>query len=124
MVTSFTFVRKRPEFSDEAFFKRWTEHTRDFDLVDHPYITKNRLMLVAGDTPYIGMAENHWPDMESLARTQAFYSETDRGRAHWADLSEFMDIDASPTVIVTKEADVSEAGITHLVPPPPESKAD
>ena len=117
MVTSFTFVRKRPELSDEDFFARWTQHTQDFDLVDHPYITKNRLMLVAGDTPYIGMAENHWPDIESLARTEAFYRDTERGRAHWADLSEFMDIDASPTVIVTKEADVSEAGGVQIIPP-------
>ena len=123
-MTSFTFVRKRPGLSDEEFFDRWTQHTHDFDLVDHPYITKNRLMLVAGDTPYIGMAENHWPDMKSLAETEAFYRDTERGRAHWADLSEFMDIDASPTVIVTREADVSESGITEIVPPPPKSKAD
>jgi len=119
MVTSFTFVRKREEYSEEAFFERWTEHTRDFDLVDHPYISKNRLMTVAGDTPYVGIAENHWPDMESLAQTEAFYRDTERGRAHWADLSEFMDIDNSPTVIVTREADVGEAGITQILSAPP-----
>ena len=53
MIT-FTFVRKREGWSDEAFFQRWAEHTRDFDVVDHPYITKNRLLLIAGDTPYVG----------------------------------------------------------------------
>ncbi len=116
MVTSFTFVKKRAGIADEEFFVRWTEHTRDFDLVDHPYISKNRLMRVAGDTPYVGVAENHWPDMESLARTGEFYQETERGRAHWADLSEFMDIDDSPTVVVAREAEVGPAGIAHLLP--------
>lgn len=118
MITTFTFVRKREGLSDEAFFARWAEHTRDFDLVDHPYITKNRLVMISGDTPYVGIAENHWPDMESLERTSAFYEETERGRAHWADLCEFMDIDASPTVVVTAEADVSPNGITHVFPSP------
>ena len=111
MITSFTFVKKRDGFTDDEFFTRWTEHTRDFDLVDHPYITKNRLMMIAGDTPYVGIAENHWPDMESLTATAEFYEQTERGRAHWADLLEFMDIDNSPTVIVTAEADVGPEGI-------------
>jgi hypothetical protein len=114
---TFTFVMKRAGWSDEDFFRRWTEHTRDFDLVDHPYITKNRLMLVKGDTPYIGIAENHWPDAESLVATEAFYRETERGRAHWADLEQFMDIEASPTVVVSREADVGDQGIVQLFPP-------
>lgn len=112
MVT-FTFVKKREGWSDENFFRRWTEHTRDFDLVDHPYISKNRLMLISGHADYIGIAENHWPDAESLMATQAFYRDTARGRAHWADLEEFMDIDGSPTVVVSREADVGTQGIVE-----------
>ncbi|HKK51105.1 MAG TPA: hypothetical protein VKA74_05940 [Myxococcota bacterium] len=118
MVKSFTFVRKRESFSREEFFARWIEHTRIFDLVDHPCIEKNRLVLVSDGSPYVGIAENHWPDMESLTRTAAFYRETERGRAHWADLSEFMDIESSPTVIVTHEAEVSLEGVHHLAPIP------
>ncbi|MCD9625466.1 hypothetical protein [Rhabdothermincola salaria] len=112
MVVSFTFVRKREGISDAEFFARWTEHTRDFDLRDHPYITKNRLMMVAGHPDYVGIAENHWPDMDAMLATSAFYADTDAGREHWADLQTFMDIDASPTVIVTQEADVADAGTT------------
>jgi hypothetical protein len=107
VVVSFTLVKKREGFSDEDFFARWTAHTEAFDLEDHPYITLNRLMMIMGDTPYVGIAENHWPDMESLTLTAAFYENTDAGKAHWADLLTFMDIDNSPTVIVTKEADIS-----------------
>jgi len=107
VVVSFTLVKKREGFSDEDFFARWTSHTEAFDLKDHPYITLNRLMMIMGDTPYVGIAENHWPDMESLTLTAAFYENTDAGKAHWADLLTFMDIDNSPTVIVTKEADIS-----------------
>lgn len=106
MVVSFTLVKKREGFTDDEFFARWTSHTEKFDLKDHPYITKNRLMMIMGDTPYVGIAENHWPDMDSLTRTAEFYEQTDDGRAHWADLCTFMDIDNSPTVIVTKEADI------------------
>ncbi|MEO5840200.1 MAG: hypothetical protein ABIQ73_02335 [Acidimicrobiales bacterium] len=109
MIVSFTLVRKRDGLTDEAFFARWTEHTEAFDLKDHPYISKNRLMMIAGDTPYVGIAENHWPDMESLAKTADFYQMTEAGKAHWADLLTFMDIDNSPTVIVTHEADVAAA---------------
>ncbi len=118
MVKSFTFVRLREGADRERFFARWVQHTRDFDVVDHPYITKNRLMRIQGDTPYVGIAENHWPDLESLARTTRFYAETERGRAHWADLCEFMDIDNSPTVLVTQEAEVSADGVEQLIPPP------
>jgi hypothetical protein len=112
MIVSFTMVRKRQELTDEEFFKRWTEHTEAFDLKDHPYITKNRLMMIQGETPYVGIAENHWPDMESLAKTAEFYEQTEAGKAHWADLLTFMDIDDSPTVIVTQEADVRAEGTT------------
>ena len=107
MIVTFTLVRKRPHLSSDAFFDRWVEHTERFDLKDHPYITKNRLMLIQGETPYVGLAENHWPDLESLERTSAFYRDTDAGRAHWADLETFMDIENSPTVIVSLEAEVS-----------------
>ena len=115
MIT-FTFVKKREGWTDEAFFKRWAEHTRDFDLVDHPYITKNRLLQIAGPTPYVGIAENHWPDAESLAATSRFYEETERGRAHWADLESFMDIEGSPTVVVNQEVDVGPGGIQQIFP--------
>ena len=80
MITSFTFVKKREELFDEAFFVRW-------------------------------------PDMQSLTRTEEFYAKTERGKLRWADLLEFMDIDHSPTVIVTHEADVGTGGITPLFPP-------
>jgi hypothetical protein len=112
MIVSFTFVRKQEGVSDEEFFARWTEHTQAFDLRDHPYITKNRLMMVAGHADYVGIAENHWPDLAAMVATSTFYTDTDAGREHWADLQTFMDIDASPTVIVTQEADVSETGTT------------
>ncbi len=110
MVVTFTLVRKRPHLSNEAFLARWVEHTERFDLKDHPYITKNRLMLVQGETPYVGLAENHWPDLESLERTSAFYRDTEAGRAHWADLETFMDIENSPTVVVSHEAEVAATG--------------
>lgn len=116
MVKSFTFVRAREGLSRAEFFARWVAHTQAFDLVDHPYITKNRLMMVQGDSPFVGIAENHWPDAQSLASTASFYRDTERGRAHWADLAEFMDIENSPTVVVTHEAEVSEQGVAHLLP--------
>jgi hypothetical protein len=112
MIVSFTLVRKREGLSDEEFFERWTRHTEQFDVKDHPYITLNRLMMVVGGTPYVGIAENHWPDMESMIATSAFYEETEAGRAHWADLQSFMDIDHSPTVVVTHEAEVAAAKTT------------
>lgn len=109
MFVTFTLVKKQPHLSNEDFLKRWVEHTERFDLKDHPYITKNRLMLMQGDSPYVGMAENNWPDLASLDATSAFYRDTAAGRAHWADLQTFMDIENSPTVLVTHEADVSAA---------------
>ena len=116
MIVSFTFVRMREGFTAEEFFERWTRHTEQYDLRDHPYITKNRLMMIQGHPDYVGIAENELPDMDSLVRTGEFYGSTDDGRAHWADLQTFMDIDNSPTVIVTAEADVTDAGtvVTRL----------
>lgn len=112
MIVSFTFVHKREGLTDDEFFERWTAHTRAFDLEDHPYISRHRLMMVAGNGDYVGIAENHWPDLDHMLATSAFYDETDRGRAHWADLQSFMDIDASPTLIVTREADVAPEATT------------
>lgn len=112
MIVTFTLVRKLPHLSAETFLERWVEHTERFDLKDHPYITKNRLMLIQGETPYIGMAENHWPDLASLEKTSAFYRDSEAGRAHWSDLQTFMDIDNSPTVVVSHEANVSAAETT------------
>ena len=110
MIVTFTWVRKQPQLSSDEFLERWIEHTERFDLKDHPYITKNRLMLIEGETPYVGMAENHWPDRASLDETYAFYRDSEAGRAHWADLQTFMDIENSPTVVVTHEANVAATG--------------
>lgn len=110
MIVTFTLVKKRSHLSTEDFLARWVEHTERFDLKDHPYISKNRLMLTQGETPYVGMAENHWPDLASLEATSAFYRDSEAGRAHWADLETFMDIANSPTVVVTHEADVAATG--------------
>ncbi len=109
MIVTFTFVRKRPHLTNEAFLARWVEHTERFDLKHQPYIAKNRLMLIQGESPYVGLAENHWPDLASLDEATAFYRDAPAGRAHWADLETFMDIGNSPTVVVTHEADVSAA---------------
>jgi hypothetical protein len=117
MLKTFTFVRMRPGIEREAFFRRWCEHTRDWDLRDHPEITLNRLTLIDGESPYVGLAENHWPDRAALDAAAAWYASPD-GQAHWADLGEFMDIDNSPTVVVTHEAEISEAdGIRTLTAP-------
>lgn len=110
MIVTFTLVRKRPHLSREEFLNRWVEHTERFDLPDHPYIERNRLMLLQDEVPYVGLAENHWPDLASLEATSAFYRETEAGRRHWADLESFMDIENSPTVVVTHEAEVSATG--------------
>jgi len=109
MLVTFTLVRKQPHVTREDFLERWIAHTERFDLRDHPYIRQNRLMILEGDTPYVGMAENHWPDRASFDATFAFYQETEAGRAHMADLLSFMDIENSPTVFVTQEANVAAA---------------
>ncbi len=117
MLTSFTFVRKQPHLSDEEFFERWVDHTQRYDLRDHPEISLNRLMLVSDGSGFIGVAENRWPDAESLQAAAAFY-QTEVGQQHWADLQSFMDIDNSPTVVVTAEADVSaDLGARILLAP-------
>lgn len=110
MIVTFTLVRKRPHLSREEFLDRWVEHTERFDLRDHPDIERNRLVLLQDDVPYVGLAENHWPDLASLDATSVFYRETEAGRLHWADLESFMDIENSPTVVVTHEVDVSAVG--------------
>jgi len=112
MIKSFTFVKKLPGLSDEEFFERWATHTRDWDLRDHPEITLNRIVMIDGDSPYIGLAENEWPDAEAMQQAAAWYG-TAKGQEHWADLCSFMDIANSPTVMVTAEADISaERGIS------------
>lgn len=118
MLTSFTFVKPRPGISREDFFRRWCEHTRDFDLRDHPEISRNRLMLFEGDSDYAGIAENHWPDRASLERAAAWY-QTPAGQAHQRDLEAFMDLQNSPTLVVTHEAEVSPAGTWVLASPVP-----
>lgn len=118
MLKTFTLVKMRPGWKREDFFTRWCEHTRDWDLRDHPEITLNRLMLIEGDTQYVGMAENHWPDRQALEAAAQWY-ETEAGQAHWQDLASFMDIENSPTVTVSAEAQVDDgAGIEVLLPPP------
>ena len=117
MLKSFTFVRIRPGLGREEFFRRWCEHTRKWDLRDHPKIRLHRLTLVDGESPYAGIAENHWPDRAALDEAAAWYA-TPAGRAHWADLASFMDIESSPTVVVSHEAEVSAArGIEVLASP-------
>jgi hypothetical protein len=117
VVTSFTFVKKQAHLSDDEFFERWVQHTREHDLRDHPEISLNRLMMITDGSGFVGIAENHWPDVESLQAAAAFY-ETEVGQRHWADLESFMDIANSPTVVVTAEADVSaDLGARILLAP-------
>lgn len=104
MLKTLTFVRRKAGLDRDEFFRRWCEHTRRWDLVDHPYIRLNRLMLLDGGD-YDGVCENHWPDAAALEEAKRFY-ETDAGAAHMADLGSFMDIASSPTVTVIDEADI------------------
>lgn len=87
MITTYTFVRMQPGYDRESFYQRWCEHTRDWDLIDHPGIS-NRLMLLEGDSEFVGMAENHWPDREALDEAARWYG-TPKGQAHWKDLTKF-----------------------------------
>jgi hypothetical protein len=117
MLKSFTFVRMQPGVTRDEFFRRWCEHTRDFDLRDHPEISLNRLTLFEGRSEFAGIAENHWPDRAALDAAAAWY-ETPAGRRHAADLATFMDLAGSPTVVITHEAEVSAAhGIALLAHP-------
>lgn len=109
MLKTFTFVKMQPGMTREAFFERWCRHTRDFDLKDHPEIRLNRLTMIEGESPYVGIAENHWDDQDALQRAARWYA-TEAGQAHWKDLESFMDAAHSPTVVVTHEAEVSEPG--------------
>lgn len=107
MIKTFTFVKRRPHLTGEQFFERWVRHTREWDLRDHPDCTLNRLTLLGDNAAgYDALAETHWPSRAALDEAVAFYGTRD-GQAHWNDLSEFMDIDASPTAIIEREAEVS-----------------
>lgn len=107
MIKTFTFVRRRPHLDRDAFFERWVRHTRDWDLRDHPDCTLNRLTLLGdNDASYDALAETHWPDQAALDAAIAFYGTPD-GQAHWRDLADFMDIDASPTATIVREAEVA-----------------
>ena len=115
MVKSFSFVKRRSGLSREEFFKRWCEHTKAWDLKDHPECALHRLILTSQEGGYDGLAEVHWPNAAALAEAVAFYG-TEPGKRHWADLLSFMDIDNSPTVSVAMEAEISAAdGIEILV---------
>jgi hypothetical protein len=118
MIKSFTLVKRRAGLTREDFFVRWCEHTRDWDLRDHADCTLNRLILITEDaSPYDGLAETHWPDIEALNGAIAFYG-TEDGKKHWADLQSFMDIDNSPTVNAESEAEVSLTGGIRIAPTP------
>ena len=108
MLTTMTLVKMQPGFDRDRFYARWCQHTHDLDLRDHPEISLNRLMLFEEGGEYVGMAENHWPDRAALDAAVAWY-ETPEGQVHMADLASFMDVEASPTVVVSHEVEVSEA---------------
>ena len=115
MLKTFTLVKMQPGFDRDRFYARWCQHTRDLDLRDHPKITLNRLVMFEEGGPYLGLAENHWPDREALDEAIAFY-QTPAGELHQKDLDSFMDTAASPTVIVSDEVEVSDAkGIDWLI---------
>ena len=114
MLKTFTFVKMQPGFSRDAFFERWCQHTRDFDLHNHPEIMQNRLMLIEGEGPFVGIAETHWEDAEAFERGLRRY-QTPTGQVQWKDLKTFMDADNSPTFVVSHEANVSiEGGVEIL----------
>lgn len=116
MFKTFTLVRKKAGLTDAEFFERWTRHTQEWDLRDHPEIGLNRLVMLRDNPHYTGIAENHWPDEASLHRAAAWYA-TEAGQRHWADLCSFMDIEQSPTVVVGGEADVSAAAGIRILQP-------
>jgi len=117
MLTTLTFVKMKAGFDRESFYRRWQEHTRDFDLRDHPEITLNRLMMFEEGSDFAGVCENHWPDRESLENVIRWY-ETPEGKEHQADLDSFMDSAGCQTVIVSHEVDVSkEQGIVWRTRP-------
>jgi len=111
MITTLTFVKKKPGLDRDFFYKRWQQHTHDFDLRDHPEISLNRLMLFDEGSDFEGVCENHWPDLEALDAAIRWY-ETPEGKAHQSDLDTFMDSANCRTMIVSGEADISkERGI-------------
>ena len=122
MLKTFTFVKMQPGFSRDDFFERWCQHTRDFDLRNHPEVSQNRLMLIDGEGPFVGIAETHWDDAEALERGLRWY-ETPTGQVQWKDLETFMDTANSPTFVVTHEAMISiDGGIEIQAPAVPPSK--
>ncbi len=113
MLTTLTFVKMKPGLDRDAFYTRWQEHTRDFDLRDHPEISLNRLMMFDEGWEFVGVCENHWPDRATLEAAIKWY-ETPKGQEHQADLDSFMDSAGCRTLIVSDEADVSsEKGIVR-----------
>ena len=116
MVKTFTLVRMKPGLSRDEFFERWCQHTKDFDLRDHPEITLNRLTLFeegseAHNGGFVGLAENHWPDRTAIEEAIRWY-QTPEGIEHNRDLEAFMDIANSPTSTIDHEVEVSKhAGI-------------
>jgi hypothetical protein len=106
VIKTFTFVKKKAGLTDLEFFERWTVHTQNWDLRDHPEILLNRLALLKDNPQFTGLAENHWPDQAALEAAARWYA-TPAGQAHWQDLCSFMDIGNSPTVVVEAEATIS-----------------
>ena len=109
MLKTFTFVKMKPGLSRDAFFERWCESTRNFDLRNHPEIELSRLMLIDGEGPFVGIAETHWHDAAALDRSIGWY-DTPSGQVHWKDLDSFVDTANSPTFVVTHEANLSPTG--------------
>jgi hypothetical protein len=108
MLTTLTFVKMKPGLDRDTFYRRWQEHTRDFDLRDHPEISLNRLMMFEEGSEFVGVCENEWPDQAALQAAIEWY-ETPEGKEHAADLDSFMDAAGCQTVIVSHEVDISSA---------------
>lgn len=116
MIKTITFVRAQPGLDRESFFERWCEHTREWDLRDHPDISNRMIMLEEG-SEYVGINENHWPNRQALEDAVKWY-ETEEGMAHMEDLMSFMDAENSPTHVISHEVDISvEKGIEWLTRP-------
>jgi len=114
MLKTFTFVKMQPGFSRDAFFERWCQHTQDSDVRNRPEIKQNRLMLIDGEGPYVGIAETQWEDAEALEHGLRWY-ETPTGQVQWKDLETFMDAENSPTFVVTHEATVAAEGGVEIL---------
>ena len=110
MLKTLTLAKRKTGLSRAEFFEAWQRHTREWDLKDHPEISLNLLRMVelpdGAAFEYDGMAENHWPDRAALDAVVAWY-ETEEAQGHMADLLSFMDVENSPTLIISEEADIS-----------------